>query len=390
MAIEQQRDCLLQSRVSVFTICALIVLCALLNFPNVIAQTTTITNVTYTRTALYDIDTETTNPPLVLNATVSYAEAKTGYYLAVGVFDLDDGSLVGGLGSSSPQSCAATAQFAGCVIPLANADGSERVQFLLSHPKEVWNLALVASILDDEQNPIYTSFSDYTFTMIVHSALTLEVDVPNGVAVSVDGVNGTGGSVQLVLVAGSHFVSVPNIVQINEDTRIEFRNWSDGSTDANRSVALNHDIVLHANYVTQYRLQVISPVSVGGEGWYDAGSNVTLSIQSPIVPMNGLLGILGAKWVFQGWTEDGRGVSGSTIDQITMNSPHVVEVIWKGDYRLPLSILTTLMILLASTILYSWRRSQKRKRPRHRRSHRSAPSRHWKSKLLKARPRRGN
>ena len=355
-----------------------------------IAQTTTITNVTYTHTGLYDIDTETTNPPLLLNATVSYADAKAGYYLAVGVFDLDDGNLVGGLGSSRPQSCATTTQFAGCIIPLANPDGSERVQFLLSHPKGVWNLALVAAILDNEQNPISASFSDYTLTMIVHSALTLEVDVPNDVAVSVDGVNGTGGNVQLVLAAGSHFVSVPSIVQINENTRIEFRNWSDGSTDANRSVALNHDIVLHANYVTQYRLQLISPVTVRGEGWYDTGSNVALSIQSPIVPMNGFLGILGAKWVFQGWTEDGHWMSGSTIDPITMNSPHVVALIWTADYRLPLIIVATLAILLALVTLYSRRRTQKLKRPRRGRSHRSMLSRRGKSKPLSTRPRRGN
>jgi hypothetical protein len=356
----------------------------------VIAQTTTITNVTYTHTSLYDIDTETTNPPLVVNATVSYAGAKTGYYLAMGVFDLDDGNLVSGLGSSSPQSCATTTQLAGCIVPLANAAGSERVQFLLSHPKGVWNLALVVAILDNEQNIISTSFSDYTFTMTVHSALTLEVDVPNSVAVSVDGVNGTGGNVQLVLAAGNHFVSVPNIVQVNENTRIEFRNWSDGSTDANRSVALNYDIVLRATYVTQYKLQVISPVSVSGGGWYDTGSNVTLSIQSPITPMNGVLGILGAKWVFQGWTEDGQGTSGSTIDQITMNSPHIVDVIWNGDYRLPLSIVAVLAVLLALTFLYSRRRPRKRKRSRGGRSRKSAASRRGKRRLLKGRSRRGN
>jgi len=367
----------------------LILLCVLLNFPNVKAQTTTITNVTYTHTGLYDIDTETTNPSLVLNATVSYADAKAGYYLAVGVFDLDDGNLVSGLGSSSPQSCATTTQLAGCVIPLANADGSERMQFLLNHPKGVWNLALVSAILDNEQNPISASFSDYTFTIIVHSALRLEVDVPTGVAVSVDGVNGTGGSVQLILAAGNHFVSVPSVVQINENTRIEFRNWSDGSINADRSVSLDHDIVLRANYVTQYRLQVISPVSVEGGGWYDASSNVMLSIQSRIVSMNGFLGILGGKWVFQGWTEDGHGLSGSTIDQITLNSPHVVAVIWKADYRLPLSIVAGLGILLALTILYSRRRSQERKRPRRGRSRKTAPSRHRKSKPLRARHRGG-
>ena len=389
MSVAHRRGCLLQSRMLVFTIWVLILLCALLNSPSVRAQTTTITNVTYTRSALYDIDTETTNPPLVLNATVSYAEAKAGYYLAAGVFDLDDGNLVSGLGSSSPQSCATTTQFAGCIIPIANAAGSEKVQFLLSHPKGVWNLALVAGILDSEQNLLSTSFSDYTFTMVVHSALTLEVDVPSGVAVSVDGVNGTGGSVQLVLAAGIHFVSVPSIIQISDNTRIEFRNWSDGSTNASRSVALNHDIVLHANYVTQYRLQVISPVSVRGEGWYDIGSNVSLSVQSRIVPLSGFLGILGAKWIFQGWTEDGHEVSGSTLDQVTMNSPHVVAVIWKADYRLPL-IVTTLAILLALVILYSRRRTQKRKRPRRGRVHRSAPSRRGKNKPLSNRPRRTN
>ena len=381
---------MLRSRVSVVSVCGLILLCALLNAPNVIAQTTTITNVTYTHTSLYDIDTETTNPPLAVNATVSYAGAKTGYYLAMGVFDLDDGNLVSGLGSSSPQSCATTTQLAGCIVPLANAAGSERVQFLLSHPKGVWNLALVVAILDNEQNIISTSFSDYTFTMTVHSALTLEVDVPNGVPVSVDGVNGTGGNVQLVLAAGSHLVSVPNIVQINENTRIEFRNWSDGSTDANRSVALNYDIVLRATYVTQYKLQVISPVRVGGGGWYDTGSNITLSIQSPITPMNGVLGILGAKWVFQGWTEDGQGTSGSTIDQITMDSPHVVEVIWNGDYRLPLSIGAVLAVLLTLTLLYSRRRTRKRKRSRGDRSRKSAASRRGKNRLLKGRSRHGN
>jgi hypothetical protein len=347
-----------------FTICGLILLALTFTVPNVRAQTTTITNVSYTPTALFDIDTQTTNSPLVLNATVNYADAKSDYYLAAGVFDLDDGNLVSGLGSSSPQSCATTTQFAGCIIPLINTNGSERLQFLLTHPKGVWNLALEVGLLDNVQNIISNSFSDYTFTINVSSALTLEVDVPNSVAVSVDGVNGSGGSVQLVLVTGTHTVSVPQIVQIDNVTRIEFANWSDGSAKANRSVTLNHDIALHANYVTQYRLQVTSPVSVEGAGWYDADSNATLSIPSQIVPMTGVLGILGAKWVFQGWTEDRHRVSGSTIAQITMDAPHTVGVIWTADYRLPLSILGTLVILLALIILYSRRRSQKRKGPR--------------------------
>jgi len=363
-----------------FTICGLILLVLVFTVPNVKAQSTTITNVSYTRTALFDIDTQSTNSPLVLNAMVNYADAKPGYYLAAGVFDLEDGNLVSGLGSSSPQSCATTTQFAGCDIPLVSTDGSERLQFLLTHPQSVWNLALEVGLLDKVQNIISNSFSDYTFTINVSSALTLEVDVPNSVAVSVDGVNGSGGSIQLVLATGIHTVSVPEIVQIDNVTRIEFTTWSDGSADENRSVALNHDIVLHANYVTQYRLQLISPVSVGERGWYDAGSNAMLSIPSQITPMNGVLGILGAKWVFQGWTEDGHRVSGSTIAQITMDAPHIVGVILTADFNLPITILGTLSILLAFTILYSKRRSQKRNRPRRGRTHKTASSRRRKSR----------
>lgn len=42
-------------------------------------------------------------PQLILNATVTYDDAKPGYYLTVGVFDLDDGNSVDDLGSSSSQ-----------------------------------------------------------------------------------------------------------------------------------------------------------------------------------------------------------------------------------------------------------------------------------------------
>ncbi len=348
--------------------------------PNVRAQTTTITNVSYTRTALFNIDTQSTNTPLVLNATVDYSDVKSGYYLAAGVFDLDNGNLVSGLGSSSPQSCITTAQFAGCIISLTGTNGSERMQFLLTHPKGVWNLALQVGLLDKVQNLIPNSFSDYTFTISVTSALTLEVDVPNSVAVSVDGVNGSGGNVQLVLAAGTHTVSVPELVQIDNVTRIEFTNWSDGSTDANRSVALNYDIVLRANYVTQFRLQVTSPVSLQGGGWYNAGSNTTLSVPSRVTPMTGILGALGAKWVFQGWTEDGRRVSESTIYQVSMDSPHRIEVNWSADYILPLLILGSVALILAFTVAFSRRRSQKRKRPKHGK----------KSKLRRTRRRGGN
>jgi hypothetical protein len=354
----------LGTRVCVATISVLILLCLLPETPNALAQTTTITDVSYTKTALYDIDTETTNPQLVLNATVTYADAKPGYYLAVGVFDLDDGNLVDGLGSSSPQPCSSTIKLAGCIVPLINPEGSERMQFSLDHPRGLWTLALVAAVLDEAHNPISNSFSDYSFTINVHTALTLEVNVPIHVPVSVDGVNGSG-SVRLLLVAGNHSLSVPEFVQIDNVTRLRFSSWSDGSNDANRSVELNHDITLTANYITQYRLQVITPVTVSGAGWYDQDSSVTLSVQSTSAPIGGLLGVLGGNWMFQGWVEDRHTISNSTTLLVAMNSPRVVIVAWRSDYRSPLTILT-LIAALSACVLYTvgrkWATRRRRRR----------------------------
>lgn len=255
------------ARLSAF--CGITILLLLVKTPNVFAQTTTITSVSYTRTALFDIDTQTPTPSLIVNATVGYGDAKDGDYLLVGVFDLDDGNPVSGLGSSIPLPCSSTVGVAGCLVPLAKQQGFERMSFSLDHPKGVWNLALIAALLDNAADPIANSYSDYTFTMTVQTALTFKVNVPVYVPVSVDGVNGSGGSVQLVLAAGNHTISVPQFVSVNNVTRLKFLIWSDGSTAANRTVELDHDITLNGNYVTQYYLHIISPVNVNGTGWYD-------------------------------------------------------------------------------------------------------------------------
>ena len=314
----------------------------------VAAQSTVIGKVTYVNEALYDIDTATTNPPLIVNASVSYADAKPGYFLAAGVFELDTGNLVNGLGSSTPQSCVSTPQFAGCIVALTQADGSENFQFLLSHPESVWNLALITAILDSTRNPLSSSFSDYTFTINVYSALTLTIDAPSIVPVTVDGTTGSGGGVQLVLRAGMHGVSVPELVQLDNGTRLRFAGWSDGITAPNRTVALNWDITLRANYLTQYRLGVAGPVNVIGAGWYDAGSLVHLST-APTATMAGVLGIMGGQWTFQEWLEDGVNVSNSTTANILMNSPHLVSVEWRPNLSYPL-LIVSILILAASTI----------------------------------------
>jgi len=331
-------------------VCVIAILLFLVKAPNAMAQTTTITGVSYTKTALFEIDTQSPNPPLTVNATIGYGDAKAGDYLIVGIFDLDSGNLVAGLGSSSPQSCSTTSQSAGCLVPLSNEQGSERMQFSLEHPQVVWNLALIAALLDNATHPVPNSYSDYTFTISVKSALTLSINVPVSVPVNVDGVNGSGGSIQLVLAAGNHTVSVPQLVSVNNVTRLRFLDWSDGSTAPNRTVELNYDVKLNANYATQYYLDVVSPVNVTGAGWYDAGTTATLSIPSKTQRMGGIMGIIGARWVFQDWFESTTEISRSSTQSFTMTSPETINVQWAPDYTTPLVILGMVILLSGGTL----------------------------------------
>lgn len=360
------------ARLRLVAFCGITILLLLLRTPNVFAQTTTITGVSYTRTALFDIDTQTPTPPLIVNATIGYGDAKAGDYLLAGVFDLDDGNPVSGLGSSSPQSCSTTAGVAGCLVSLVKQQGFEKMSFSLDHPKRVWNLALIAALLNNASDPISNSYSDYTFTMTVQTGLTFNVNVPVEVPVSVDGVNGSGGSVQLVLAAGNHRVSVPQFVSVNNVTRLKFLNWSDGSTAANRTIELDHDITLNGNYVTQYYLDIVSPVNINGTGWYNAGVTVTLSIQSNTRSMDGIMGILGGKWVFQNWSQGRSELSLSSTVSFAMNSPKAVNAQWVEDYTVPSAILAFVSLLFAGTLylrkIGATRRRSRPSRPRSLRS----------------------
>jgi hypothetical protein len=342
-----------------FVITTFILLSAAVSLPRVAGQSTTVTDVSYVHTALFDIDRQTAIPQLVVNATVGYSDANPGDFLAAGVFDLEDGNVVSGLGSSAIHPCAATTPFAACLVPLSAKHGFEHMEFLLNHPKSVWNLALVAGLENASQSLIPNSFSDYTFTITISSALTLIINAPSLAEVTVDGMNGTG-DVQLVLGVGNHAVSVPGIVQEGNATRLRFSKWSDGVTSPNRTITLNHDITLRAEYETQYRLQVSSPVEVQGTGWYTAGSEVTLSTTTTAT-MTGILGLLGAKWVFEGWTDNGIALPTSQSVLIRVDSPHMVAVTWRPDYNMPMGVVS-IVALAFVTVAYTRRKTKSKRR----------------------------
>jgi len=331
------------------------------SLPSVLAQQTSITNVSFPNNVLYDLETDVTDPPVIVTATISYTGAQTGYYLQVGVFQLDDGSPAEGSGTTNLGQCiqSTTGIHAACVVALKSPSGSGDFSFLLrSRPKRLWNLAVIAVLANSSLGTLYDSESDYTFTIAVDIALTLQITAPNPVTVTVDGTNRSQGSVSLKLLVGSHNVTVPEIVQLNNDTRLKFGEWSDGLSTTNRTVLVNHYVDLKAIYDTQYLLTIASSRPVSGPGWYDQGTNAIFSVNSTIEPMDGMLGFLGGRWEFQGWYDNEQLIAMSEKSSIQMNAAHSIQARWYANYTIPAALILSMLLFVTYTALTHIRRAR--------------------------------
>lgn len=317
--------------------------------PAVHAQSTNVTNVTYPGHVSFDLEHGTTDPPLVVEATISYSDAKPGYFLAVGVFDLSSGDPVLGTGGSAG---VCDSKYAACVIGLTSSSGLDQVQFSLVGYRMTMSMAIVAVLYDQTRNLIYESESDYVFTVTLTYTLALRVRVPGSVSVSVDGTAQPAGSVWLNLVPGDHVVSVPEIVMVDNVTRVKFQHWSDGVQETSRSVSLHHQTLLTAEYVTQYLLNATTLHGRSmGIGWYDEGSTASYSIQSTTVPMENVLGLLGGRWVFEDWYEQGELITKSSSGTVMMIGAHALIAHWTADYTLPVVFLGGLAMVSLVLIL---------------------------------------
>jgi len=88
-----------------------------------------------------------------------------------------------------------------------------------------------------------------------------------------------------------------------------------------------------ANWKTQYYLSVESDHgSVGGDGWHDAGTSISASVDSGVIA-----GPTGVQYVFSSWTGDASGTDYSGSDSILMNSPKTAEASWITQYYLTVS-----------------------------------------------------
>ena len=61
--------------------------------------------------------------------------------------------------------------------------------------------------------------------------------------------------------------------------------------------------------------------------------------------MENVFRLLGGKWVFEGWYEDGELLTGSTTDTIAMLGPHFLIARSATDYTLPLVFFVAVVVL---------------------------------------------
>lgn len=140
--------------------------------------------------------------------------------------------------------------------------------------------------------------------------------------------------------------TVEPVIPSSEGIRYVLDAWSDGNRDASRRITVTRSGELTAQYKTQYELKVQSELgNPQGAAWYDEGMTAKFSVTSPI-PESGIIGILGAKTIFDHWSGDST--SSNPNESIVMNRQKTVIAVWKKDYAQ--AYLTVAAVVAAITI----------------------------------------
>ena len=125
------------------------------------------------------------------------------------------------------------------------------------------------------------------------------------------------------------------VIQKSPDTRYIFSHWSGDYSGVGSSGTLTMDTSksITAVFQLQYRLRLDSqPSSVpvpDGDGWYNAGDSVVLSVSSTI-----LGGDSGSRLIFGGWSLDGQNIASGNSLTVKMDAPHIATVNYQQQYYL--------------------------------------------------------
>ncbi len=128
-------------------------------------------------------------------------------------------------------------------------------------------------------------------------------------------------------------VAVQSTVQFSNGTRKIFTGWNSTLLGQNPSgqIMVNAPTALQAGWKTQYLVSIQSQYGTPmGSGWYDAGSNVPVYIQTEVNYPNA------TRRIFGGWTGDYVGSSANMT--VLANSPKTLTAKWNTEYLITFKV----------------------------------------------------
>lgn len=178
---------------------------------------------------------------------------------------------------------------------------------------------------------VESASAEVDVTVVSSLSTTVTVSTfPEGLTVTVDGVNYTSPK-QFNWPAGStHIIGVPSIQMGSLGERYVWVSWSDGGSQTHMINVPPCSITYTANFKTQYYLDVVSPYgAAGGEGWYDSGSIAYASLDTDVLNHYN-----GTRRVFASWSGDASGTSYSQSSPILMDCSKTAVADWKTQHLL--------------------------------------------------------
>jgi len=227
---------------------------------------------------------------------------------------------------------------------------------------------------EDQQNSIYVKVigeQGPSFTIAVASKPVTVIQVSvvtepvvTGVTVTIDGVAYDSSQLPLNLiwkVGSTHDLWVQPVTEGSYGVRYVFVQWSDGSESASKNVKVTQSVTYVAKLKVEYLLTLNSPYgNPQGAGWREKGSLATFSVASPS-RAEGLLGVLGGRYVFDHWSGDSTVTTSSA--SVVMDGPKTATAEWRTDNTMAYVVMGAVAVILIVTVVLMFTRRGWKTRP---------------------------
>ncbi len=138
------------------------------------------------------------------------------------------------------------------------------------------------------------------------------------------------GRIEIRVPIGDIAVEAQNEIMTGRGSRRVFSEWKWLTKSNPTFVRITQNTNLYLTYRTQFFLSLSSPYgSPIGEGWYDAGTTVTFSIE-PFIDLSNK-----TRLVFYGWTGDQE--SSNSEGVATVDKPKTLRANWRRQYEIQIS-----------------------------------------------------